>query len=90
MQSQKKEGSGELQAENTTHRYLKSKGIARQYQYNDDNNNNDNKEDNIEEILAQFIDLETGACLECGVVHGFSNIDEARRRQENKKNQSRF
>jgi hypothetical protein len=59
---------GKGQVEDTTTGYLKS--ISKRYPYT-----------NTRDILAQFIDLETGACLECGLVHGFTNIDEARRRQ---------
>jgi hypothetical protein len=67
MQQKKEE---ESQVEDTTTAYLTS--IARRYQYTDTD---------TEKILAKFIDLETGVCLECGLVHGFTNIDEARRRQ---------
>jgi hypothetical protein len=39
------------------------------------------------EVLAHFIDdVETGACLECGFVHSFSNIDEALKREHQRKN----
>jgi hypothetical protein len=38
--------------------------------------------DNLQKILAQLIDIESGYCLECGLVHGFTNIDLARRRQK--------
>jgi hypothetical protein len=63
------------QVKNTTTVYLKSKGIADIYRYR--------KEDNLDRVLAQFIDIETGICLECGLVHGFTNIDEARKRRKN-------
>jgi len=66
MQQKKEEKVCENQAENTTTAYLKS--ISKRYQYKN--------------ILAQFIDIETGACLECGHVHSFHNIDEAIKRRD--------
>jgi hypothetical protein len=69
MQQKKEESE---QVEETTTAYLTS--IARRYQYKDD----------LEKVLVQFIDIETGACLECGQVHGFTNIDEVNRRRERK------
>jgi hypothetical protein len=77
MQQEKKEER--KQAEETTTAYLKS--ISKRYQYTHRNSKN---------ILARFVDIETGACLECGLVHGFSNIDEAnsRRQRENKSDKS--
>jgi len=54
------------QVEDTTTSYLKS--IAQRYQYND-------------KILGYFIDVETGYCLDCGLVHSFHNLDEAIRRE---------
>jgi hypothetical protein len=72
MQTERKGISEEDQAKNTTTTYLKS--ISRRYQYKDD----------LEKILAQFVDIETGVCLQCGHIHGFTNIDEAKRRRENK------
>jgi hypothetical protein len=71
---EKRRGSGERQTEDTTAAYLTS--ISKRYQYRDSKN-----------ILARFVDIETGACLECGLVHGFSNIDEAQQRQ-NKSNKN--
>jgi hypothetical protein len=66
MQQKKEESQT---TEDTTAAYLKS--IYWRYRYRDD----------LEKILAQFINLESGYCLTCGLVHGFTNIDEARRRQ---------
>jgi hypothetical protein len=74
MQQEKKEER--RQTEETTKQYLKS--IARRHQYKDD----------LERVLAQFIDIETGACLECGQIHGFTNIDEANRRERRTDNNS--
>jgi hypothetical protein len=77
MQSEKR-GSGR-QTEETTTSFLRS--TAGRYQ------------DSSEDILAKFIDIETGVCLECGQVHGFTNIDEAnnrRRRRGWRKNNSPY
>jgi hypothetical protein len=71
MQQKKEE---RRQTEETTTSF--SRSISKRYQYTD------NKKDFLEKILAQFIDIETGVCLECGQVHGFTNIDEARRRRQ--------
>jgi hypothetical protein len=65
------------QVEDTTTSFLRS--IARRYQYRD------REEDGLEKVLAQFIDLKTDVCLECGQVHGFSNIDEANDRSSRKR-----
>jgi len=77
MQQKEKEISEEedQQAKNTTIRYLKS--IAKRYHHQ-------------QQDIAQFIDLETGVCLQCDLVHSFTNIDEAikRRRRENNNNSS--
>jgi hypothetical protein len=75
MQSEKRRDPCESQTtEETTTSFLRSKGTADIYRYRDTD---------IKNILAQFIDIETGACLECGQVHGFTNIDEARKRRQN-------
>jgi hypothetical protein len=60
------------QTEETTTAYLTS--IAGRYQYRQ------------QQILTRLVDIELGYCLERGLVHGFTNIDEARRRRraENK------
>lgn len=42
-------------------------------------------EDTIK-ILAQFINVETGQCLQCGLVHSFTNIDEAIKRRQRENN----
>ena len=75
---QQKKEEEKRQVENTTTAYISS--IARRYQ--------DTKD--TEKILAKFIDdVSTGACLECGLVHSFVNIDEeARRRQQNSRDKS--
>jgi hypothetical protein len=68
MQPTEKKEESLRTTEDAAQRYLTS--IAKRYQYTD-----------TKKILAQLVDIETGACLECGLVHGFSNIDEAQQRQ---------
>jgi hypothetical protein len=69
MQQKKEE---RRQTEDTTTAYLKSKSIAKRYQYTNNKN-----------ILAQLVDSESGYCLQCGLVHGFTNIEGDRRSQNN-------
>jgi hypothetical protein len=76
MQSEKKrDPCCESQtAKETTNSYLTTSAYG-QYRYIPEEND-------LEKVLAQFINLETGVCLECGVVHGFTNIVEANRRHQ--------
>jgi hypothetical protein len=65
-------------AEETTTSFLRS--IARRYQYTTTD---------TEKILAQFVDdVQSGYCLCCGLVHGFTNIDEARNRRQQQQNKT--
>jgi hypothetical protein len=80
MQSKKRRDPCESQTtEETTTAFLRS--IAKRYQYRD------REEDGLEKVLVQFIDLETGVCLECGQVH---DGNRSRRRRGWRKNNSPY
>jgi hypothetical protein len=79
MQQKKEE---RRQAEDTTTSFLRSKGTAGIYQYSPEN-------DDLDKILAGFIDVDTGACLECGQVHN-NSIRIGTRRRGWRKNDSPY
>jgi hypothetical protein len=77
MQPTEKKEESQRTTEGTTTAYLTS--IAKRYQ-------------DTKTILAQFVDSESGYCLECGIVHGFNgftNIDEARERRRRHQQQNK-
>jgi hypothetical protein len=80
MQQKKEESQT---TEETTTSFLRS--IVKRYQYRDRE-----EEDDLEKVLARFIDPQTDVCLECGQVHGNSSIRIGRRKEGWRKNNSPY